>query len=393
MKKNRLEIVRFINTHPNWKVILRKPPYSLLIREKGNYVLLKYIQGLSSFRKPMVCEARGLILKKVGRKYVPVCVPFNKFFNYGGAFSQESVRKLTHRSIWNITDKIDGSLIKAFYDDGEWHIATNGSIDAREVSLTFPSEKLKTFYDMFMAANNNRIEWDKLDKGYTYMFELVGKENACVVRYECDLYYLARKSNYYCAETPYKEDDCKGVEKLKRPPCLEIHLKSRKNNMLALKQYAKQILNNEDETGNFEGVVISDYGSQTRLKVKSRKYMELSQLKSGNNLRAKKILLMILEEQDDDFVAMFPEFKPRFDGVRHKLITWMGKIKKDIHYMCNQTWKDKMDFVEWAKTTTQPSIIFAGYGRDCESDEWLFEQVKKIYIKNIMKAIGLDDDE
>ena len=33
-------------------------------------------------------------------------------------------------------EKVDGSLIKVFYYDGEWRVATNGTIDARDV-ITF----------------------------------------------------------------------------------------------------------------------------------------------------------------------------------------------------------------------------------------------------------------
>ena len=95
--KNRLKlkILRFINCNDNWRAILSAPPYNLMIRDFDGYTLIKYSQFpiLSDFREPMVREARGFIIKKEGRKYVPVCVPFTKFFCVGDPNAQDALYK------------------------------------------------------------------------------------------------------------------------------------------------------------------------------------------------------------------------------------------------------------------------------------------------------------
>ena len=106
--RNKLKILRFINSNHNWRKILSSPPYNLMFRDFNGYILIKYNQLFSDFKQQMVREARGFIIKKVGCKYIPVCIPFTKFFCVGDPNAKKDLQKLYHRKQWHIEQKIDG---------------------------------------------------------------------------------------------------------------------------------------------------------------------------------------------------------------------------------------------------------------------------------------------
>ena len=386
----KLKILRFINSNHNWRAILSAPPYNLMFRDFDGYTLIKYNQLFSDFKEPMVREARGFIIKKEGYKYVPVCVPFTKFFCVGDPNAKNDLYKLYHRKQWHVEEKIDGSLIKLWYDDDRWHISTSGTIHAKNAPVQFEMKDITNYEELFLYASKGKIDWDRLDKHYTYLFELVGLENKVIVPYEVeDVYYLGRRDNYTLLEMPYFDDDCAGVEKCKRPKCRIV--KVNKNPKKIMKELQKEVNSFTKEHEHFEGYVISDRSLKTRVKMKSTQYMELFFQKGNGIFSPRKILLMILDQKDDDVLSSFPEYRPKFDMVRRALCIWLENVKNDLRYMDTHTWEDKKSFAEWAKTTTNASIIFAAYGQDYWAEGWLEDKVRSIQIDNLVKHIGIEE--
>lgn len=390
-KRLKFEILRFINSNQNWRNILSAPPYNLSFRDFDGYTLVKYNQLFSDFKEPMVKEARGFIMKKEGHKYVLVCVPFTKFFCVGDPNAKNDLKKLYHRKEWYVEEKIDGSLIKVFYDNGSWHIATSGTPCAFDAPLQFPMNGLNNYGELFNYASEGKIEYDKLDKRYTYMFELVGLENKVIVPYETeDIYYLGRRDNQTLLEMPYFEDDCVGVEKCKRPKCKIIKID--KNPKKTMRELQQEVDGFTKEHEHFEGYVISDKSLKTRVKMKSSQYMELFFQKGNGIFSLRKILLMILDQKDDDVLSSFPEYKSQFDEVRNALCVWLEKVKNNLRYMDAHIWDNQKQFAEWAKGTTYPPIIFSAYkNKDAWSGEWLEKQVRNIQPSNLIKYIGLEE--
>ena len=388
---SKLKVVRFINTHPNWRAILSAPPYNLMFRDFNGYTLIKYNQLFSDFKEPMVREARGFIIKKEGNKYVPVCVPFTKFFCVGDPNAQDALYKLAHRDEWYVEEKIDGSLIKLWWDNDEWHISTSGTTDAEKAAVQFEMNDISNYKQLFMYASKDKIDYDRLDKRYTYMFELIGLENKVIVPYEKeDVYYLGRRDNYTLLEMPYFDDDCAGVKKCKRPKCRIVKVNN--NPKKVMKELQKEVNSFTKEHEHFEGYVISDKSLKTRVKMKSTQYMELFFQKGNGIFSPRKILLMILDQKDDDVLSSFPEYRPQFDDVRRAFCVWLEAVKNDLRYMDARNWDDRKKFAEWAKGTTCPSIVFSAFNNKERLDgDWLEKQVRKIQISNLAIQIGIEE--
>ena len=140
------ELGLFCHMHDNWEELLTQEPYFLKIKEDGPYVIFNYDQIRSDFNNPIVREARGIIFRK-GEWNNPVCWAFNKFFNVQESFADE-----IDWSTAFVTEKVDGSLIKVWWD-GDWKVSTNGCIDAWKAELN--NIKISNFGVYFQYALKN----------------------------------------------------------------------------------------------------------------------------------------------------------------------------------------------------------------------------------------------
>lgn len=160
--------------------------------EEKNLYLLKYDCLNSPMGEVVVQQACGAIFQKKEDKWSCVCAPFYKFFNAGEAFAAELDWETA-----SIQEKIDGSLVKMYFANGEWNCATNGMPDAHDAPIGF-DENL-SFYDLICEAFNGEEElkefYKGLDTDITYLFELVSPKNRLVVKYgETALYALGKRN-------------------------------------------------------------------------------------------------------------------------------------------------------------------------------------------------------
>ena len=59
----KLQLLDFIKQNKeNWKEVLQKPPYSLIVKEDDDYILTKYNQLESDLSNSIVQECRGVSL-------------------------------------------------------------------------------------------------------------------------------------------------------------------------------------------------------------------------------------------------------------------------------------------------------------------------------------------
>lgn len=105
--------------------------------------------------------ARGVILDPTERRVV--ATPFPKFFNAGER--PESIPDLPFETF----EKLDGSLIILFHHGGVWRTATRGSLG---------SEQAK-----WASRWIERHDLSALDKGTTYLAEVIYPKNRIVVHY------------------------------------------------------------------------------------------------------------------------------------------------------------------------------------------------------------------
>ena len=281
-----LKIVEFIQKNKNWRELLSSEPYNLLIKEDDNYIIFNYIQFSSDFNEEICCEARGLILNKYTLK--PVRMAFKKFFNIDELFAAK-----IDWSTASATEKMDGSIISVWYDNNDWHVSTNGVIDARNAPNATKQYNFRQLFDI--AANNSNLSFDKLNKNYCYTFELVSPESRVIICYnDTKLYHLSTRDMTTLKEI---EEDI-GVEKPK------IYKFNDENDI-------RNIVNSLDNS--HEGVVVKDINGN-RVKIKTKTYFIMHYLVSKMQL-VNAIELVRLNDYYE-FISYFNDYAECFDCIK-----------------------------------------------------------------------------
>ena len=282
----KLELRDFILSHDNWEELLTTDPYNLKISRDGDYIMFKYNQLSSDFTIPLVCEARGIIFRE--SDWECVSHAFNKFGNWGENYCPNID--------WNtasVQEKVDGSLIKFWYDNG-WHISTNGTIDAFKAELN--DAKYPTFGALVEDAMP--MSWgaweETADPKCTYMFELVSPYNRVVIPYEeTKLYFLGIRDMEDGREWNPEDSDMSYVfETPKRYPLHSLEDVQRAANALPWDQ---------------EGYVVCDRNFN-RVKIKSSAYILAHYARNNGVVNAERLVQVILDGEQEEFLTYAPDY-------------------------------------------------------------------------------------
>lgn len=358
------DLLTFINSNKNWEEELSKPPYNITIKHDKDYILLKYNQLNSAMENKLVQQCRGCIIKKVGHKYKYVCRPFDKFFNHNEPNAPTNFD-------WEhcyFMPKFDGSLIKVWYDCGEWHISTNGSINAFTAEV---NDYDISYGDLFIQCLGTSVEnfFKKYNKHYTYLFELITLENLHVVQYSDNFIVALVKrhtrtgkiKNFYCEERKSVQSNLK--------------IKYTK------KELEQKLINQK----NFEGYVGYDNKGNI-VKFKTIDYLEKAHLyKAGNQLTYKNLLTFILAEQEDDLLSIYPQYRNKIEEIKEDL----GFLKFQIEeteklYAC---FEDKETLSRYVKDLDP---FFSSYLYAKRDDESYFPlmHIKNTNTKKLIKVLN-----
>ena len=359
-------VTEFLKTHKNWEELLSEPPYCVKVKRDGGYVILSYNQLFSDFSLELVRECRGLILDE--QTFTPVCVPFYKFGNYGESYVPE-----IDWSSACVQEKVDGSLIKVWYNKGEWHVSTSGTVDANkavlEVTDLFEENcPYKTYADLFEAARRKaKLNFDSLNKGYTYMFELVSPYSKVIVMYnETEIYHIGTRDNATLREL---ETDI-GV---KKPQRFAI------NSLEACIEQAKKLPSDK------EGYVVVDK-NYNRIKVKNPVYVALHHLKNNGDVNLSNFISIVRNNEIEEYVTYFPEFASRIYDCKRRIESIIADLDSTANELSRKTFATQKDFALEGKDKFLCRYYFEWFwDKTLTAREWFWrlpdEKIKKILNK------------
>ena len=315
---NNSQICQFISDNKNWREIL-KSEYGISVKEEYPFAIFNY--GIESdFFNPIVQEARGIIID-VERLEV-ACWPFRKFGNYNESYAD--------KIDWNtarVQDKIDGSIIKMWWNDktNEWQFSTNSMISAKGAVANALTGT--TFYDLIISADNYvslESGMSALSKDFTFIFELVSPETQVVIKYpNAHLYHTGTRNNKTGQEIVAET----GIEKPKEYPLKSLD--DCVNEVVELNKADDGKVNSVKK----EGFVVVD-GNWNRIKVKSPDYLMLHHMTSNSNFSKERIVDMIRNKavSIEDMCNDFPSFAHYFKFYDFKIteLEYQSKVFCDL---------------------------------------------------------------
>lgn len=370
-----MELLRIINQNlSEWKEIMTSPPYNLRVNQKDDYFLLKYNIKKSDMELKACQEARGVIIKfdRDRDEMICVCRGFDKFFNFG--------EKYAAQIDWDTAitfEKIDGSLIRFWYDSGEWRVSTNSCVDANDAGVMGLD---KTFADLVYEVFDRdegiiKEFYSLLDKEKTYVFELTSKFNKLVVDYgtEPTLYYLGERNNKIGQEyyNPYPFNDFEYVSFIKN---WEI------GNLIE----AIKLCN---EFSNFEGFVVVDKNFN-RIKIKGEAYLESFKMRA-NELPSSKTFISCLQNDNlDDFLAYNPQYENEYEEFMKKfnsLAYFMERNWKIVENNNLETRKEKAELIKTLDCKCQ-SYCFFRLSNNLPADGFMLEKLTTKKLINFLEG-------
>ena len=273
-------IVNYIKSHPKtW--IEDFDNIDIKVHYDGSLAIFNYGIGCD-FSNSIVQEARGIIIDMT--TYNIVCWPFRKFGNYIESYADEID--------WDsaqVQEKVDGSIMKLYWYNGEWRWATNGVINAANAGV---SNTNMSFLDLVhKAVNYKDIPFDRLFKDVTYIFELVSPFNKIVIDYSKPmLYHIGSRNN----ETGQEFDFAIGIQK---PALYPIH--TFEDALVAAEK-----LNVVDKDVEHEGFVVVDKNWH-RVKIKSPAYLAMHHAWNNGLMMPKDTVIQGLRDNFwDEFIKM-----------------------------------------------------------------------------------------
>ena len=348
-----LKLTDFIKNDFYWEQNLQEKPYCLTIKRKDGFISFNYSQIDSDFYNPLVKECRGIILEEETLK--PVCYGFKKFGNYGEGYV-DNINWNTAR----VQEKIDGSIIKLWNYNDNWNVSTNGTIDAKEAGFVDISD-YNSYYDLFMqAVNNVGLDFDTLNKDNTYMFELISPFNRVVVPHQnINIVHIGTRNNETLQE-------------------ININIGVNKPREYSFKSIEECIRIASELPFTEEGYVVVD-DNWNRVKVKSPAYVAVHHLRNNGVVTKKRVLELILKNDQEEFLSYYPEYTEIFKEVKYKLNDFISDmnwcILTAIH---DDKLYNRKRFAEFAKTTKCPPLMFNWLDKKIETtNDWLNTQTSE----------------
>jgi RNA ligase len=319
-------------------------------------------------------KTRGLVLDNEGNV---VAKAFDKFFNYEELVGNKWVESKIPNEPFEVFEKMDGSLGILFNYNDEWILATKGSFTSDQAIRGM--EILKKY------------RYEKLIKGFTYLFEIIYPENRIVCEYDFeDLILLAVVDNKDGYELRIHDDNIhlEGIRFRNLYNNLGFKVVKKYDGVRDYSELKSKILQNA------EGFVIK-FENGVRMKIKGEEYVRLHRILTGfstydiwEHLKDGKDVMELVEKVPDEFDKWVKE---QVRALKYGHFAISGYCGKAHDYFRYGKYSDvdpepsKKEFAEHLKKVVDPNlhaIMFAMWdGKTDKADELIWKLIKPKYSK------------
>lgn len=378
-----LKLIEFIKGHKdNWRELLKEPPYCLTINEDDNYAIFKYSQVESDFNEQICRECRGLIIDK--NTLEPIALSFIKFFNV-----QETFADTINWNKARVQEKVDGSKMLVWWNKytNKWQVSTSSQLDAYKARVGDFNITFGNLFDRALVTLNLNKETfeNMLDPNFCYTFELVSPESRVVVPYkDTKIYFIgARYVPYFNEVNPDSfEHICKVIPRPKE--YLLTNLKS--------------CLEATEKMGfDEEGFVVVD-NNWHRVKIKSPAYVTVHRVRSNISLLG--IVDLFLNEQLDDFISIFPEYRNYVDEIIDKYKSLNNTVNEGMKFINSTKFDCRKDLALYIIKNYDSKIVSAFFylydNKGKKFKDWfidLSDRKKKDLLGILDKENNIEEDE
>ena len=309
----------------------------------GGLIVLNYSQITSPKYNSIVREARSLVVEFKDGQFSVVSRAFDRFFNYGEVDPDGCTNHDLSKG-FGVFEKLDGSLVTLFNHNGKWMFRTKSMINPTLSINGFE----RTWDNLISHAIDIEQIQDQLDSNYSYIFEVTGRENRVVVRYEEEGGHLLSIRNNNSGEYVSQEHTAMIAEGM------------------GLKQPRKYLLDCMDsaiasvsELPNLEEgyIVYSIKDNAPIFKIKNPAYVAAHHLRGEGALTNKRIIDLILMNESDEYLSIFSEDTKYFEPVQEAYRLLFSEIDR-VHSEVKSI-TDQKEFALKVKSLPFSGVLFS----------------------------------
>lgn len=315
-----------------------------------NYLLVDH----EAFKIPYSTELRGLtITKESAHEHVFLSMP--KFFNIN-EIPENSIEKLTNKTIKKVQDKADGSLIQFVQIEGNILAKTKASFDNEQAKLAQAILEESQDLRFFLL--------DCWSNDFFPLFELVGPSNRHVLEYPEDKLVLISVRN--------EEGLFIDVNKFNYKYTVEAK---------DLKEYTlEHMMHCQANELDTEGFIVK-FTDETIVKIKTLDFLSKHRLYNEAD-SAKVVLYKILNEELDDILSVVHESKKEMLLHRETLlVNYVNHWTQFIYDEVSTTKKERKELAQEFKEHRFFGIIMKSIHKD-------MDEVKSLVVASIQAKYG-----
>jgi hypothetical protein len=331
-----MKVQKYLKEHGVAKL---QEEFSIKVKEYPEGLLvLNYDQISSPKSHEITVECRALILDT---DFNVVSRSFDRFFNLGEVPESQTFIDMSKAVCF---DKVDGSLIRLYYWNNKWNIATRGMAFAEGTPNGFST----TFAELVLKAlgfteNEFQLKANELlREDLSYICEVTSTENRCVKSYTgYTLHYLAARNNKtfeYVNESGNAKELGMVLPKVytfgSTQECIQ----------------ASKGLKNLDE-----GYVLYQDGIPI-CKIKSPAYCAVHLLR-GEGLNPKRISELVLTGEQEEYLVYFPEDRDFVQPYVQMLQSIL--VELDLAYSLHKGTLVQKDFALAVKNVKGSGVLFS----------------------------------
>ena len=384
-----LNVQRYLRTEGNSLETLHEE-LGVIVNEYDDVATLNYNQIESPRFHPICDECRALILEK--GSWDIVARSFNRFYNLGEGHDRgiEYIRVSTFQEEHEViafdlsramaVEKLDGTLITAYWYNDQWNFSTRKMAFA-EGETNFGM----TFADLIESADNyehvkNLLKTFPNAKKACWVFELTSPANRIVTPYD--------RTKMNLIAVVHKET---GIE-FNTVSVLEIGVSHGITTPYTIEtgSMEKIVQAVEDMPSMEEGIVLviaeEDTLHPLRIKVKNPKFVAIAHMRENGGLSPKNVLKLVMENETEEYLGYFSEDKKYFSLVQSIYDHFIDNIKWNYDGHANIA--DQKDFA-LAIQKNVPKNQWGFLFKMRKTPATLEEMVKDMGPKKLSKVLNL----
>lgn len=237
----------------------------------------------------------------------------------------ETIKNIKFLNItdWNkikIYKLYDGSMVRLYYHNDKWNVATTKCIDASKAKWG----SSKSFYELFTECIHDNNIYESLDKNKCYSFIIQHPENKIVVEHTKPSIIHVSSRDLTTLE------ECEETIGIEHPESFEF------NSFHDLVNYC------QDQDHNFPGFMLIDE-NLNRMRVIAPNYSNVKSLR-GNVMNIKTRILELRKKNTDElesFLKYYPEYREMKINMEKHLLNIVNSIY--IKYVQRRVYKQKVE--------------------------------------------------